>query len=421
MDTQQPSALSATAFGLTDPGKVRQSNEDQFLIAELSKRMQVWQTSLPEPQLQVGEDRAHLFLVADGMGGHSAGERASTIAVAAIEQFTLNTFRWFFAADSPARRKCSRSSRSALSQADAKIVEEAAENPELHGMGTTLTMAFQLGSQLCIVHVGDSRAYMYRAGQLHQLTQDHTLVAEMVQSGAIQQEQVASHHLRHVITNVVGGPNPGVTVEARAFEVQVGDRLLLCSDGLTEMVTNEVIIAALDQHTGPEDAARALLTQANENGRPGQHHDCHRTVRSGSRARAGECGDAVRPVRRRHRYGIVATRPNRIRSVRRAAGGSSWSFRRRQRWRHQSIRRARRSAVERWPGRGPTRASRRLSRNDRKSAGTVGGNARARVLHLDRHHQPRLIPTMRHQPAHAGAPGRRWRPGSQGLLVRAAD
>ena len=261
-----PAVLTVKAFGITDTGKVRKTNEDQFLIAELNKRMKVWQTSLPEPQLQVGEDRAHLFLVADGMGGHSAGERASTIAVAAIEQFTLNTFRWFFASDSPGAQKVLAQFQSALSQADAKIVEEGEENPELHGMGTTLTMAFQLGSQLCIVHVGDSRAYMYRAGQLHQLTQDHTLVAEMVRSGAIRQEQVASHHLRHVITNVVGGPNPGVKVEARAFEVQAGDRLLLCSDGLTEMVTSEMIIAALDQDTAPEGAARALLTQANEKG-----------------------------------------------------------------------------------------------------------------------------------------------------------
>lgn len=264
--THAPVALTVTAFGITDPGKLRKSNEDQFLIAELSKRMQVWQTSLPEPQLQVGEDRAHLFLVADGMGGHSAGERASAIAVAAIEQFTLNTFRWFFASDSPGAQKVLAQFQSALSQADAQIVEEAAENPELKGMGTTLTMAFQLGAQLCIVHVGDSRAYMYRHGQLHQLTQDHTLVAEMVRSGAIQQEQVADHHLRHVITNVVGGPNPGVKVEARAFVVQAGDRLLLCSDGLTEMVTSDMIIAALDQDTAPEVAARVLVAQANDNG-----------------------------------------------------------------------------------------------------------------------------------------------------------
>ena len=92
----RPRPLTVKAFGITDKGKVRTQNEDQFLIAELIKAMRVWQTSLPEPKLQVGEERAHLFLVADGMGGHRAGERASGLAVAAIEQFTLDSFRWFF-------------------------------------------------------------------------------------------------------------------------------------------------------------------------------------------------------------------------------------------------------------------------------------------------------------------------------------
>jgi protein phosphatase len=204
--------------------------------------------------------------VADGMGGHQAGERASAIAVAAIEQFTLNTFRWFFAADSPGAQKVLTQFQSALSQADDKILEEAAGNPELAGMGTTLTMAFQLGPQLCIVHVGDSRAYVYRSGELHQLTRDHTVVAELVRSGAIQPDQVAGHHLRHVITNVVGGPHAGVKVEARAFELQAGDRLLLCSDGLTEMVANDAIAAALDAELEPEAAAKVLLAQANDAG-----------------------------------------------------------------------------------------------------------------------------------------------------------
>src|SRR5919106_4296201 len=94
-----PRTLTVTAFGVTDKGKVRTTNEDQFLVAELTKAMRVWQTSLPEPKVQVGEERAHLFLVADGMGGHQAGERASALAVAAIENFTLNSFKWFFGTD----------------------------------------------------------------------------------------------------------------------------------------------------------------------------------------------------------------------------------------------------------------------------------------------------------------------------------
>jgi PPM family protein phosphatase len=261
-----PSPLMVKAFGITDKGKVRTTNEDQFLIAELTKAMRVWQTSLPEPKLQVGEEHAHLFLVADGMGGQRAGERASALAVVAIEQFTLNTFKWFFGSSDTEAQKVLAQFQSALSQADARILEEAAEHPELSGMGTTVTMAFHLGAQLCVVHVGDSRAYVYRDGELHQLTQDHTLMADMVRSGELRPDQVAGHRLRHVITNVIGGQELGVTVEARAFDVQAGDRLLLCSDGLTEMVTNEAIAATLAAEPAPEAAAKKLLAQANDGG-----------------------------------------------------------------------------------------------------------------------------------------------------------
>jgi PPM family protein phosphatase len=259
-------SVTVQAFGVTDKGRVRPTNEDQFLIAELTKSMRVWQTSLPEPALQVGEERAHLFLVADGMGGHRAGERASALAVTAIEQFALNRFKWFFEADSAGAQKILAQFQSAFRQADVSILDEAAEHPELAGMGTTVTMAFHLGAQLCVVHVGDSRAYVYRAGQLEQLTQDHTVTADLVRRGVLRQDQVADHRLRHVITNVVGGEEVGVHVEAQAFEVQAGDWLLLCSDGLTEMVNNEAIAATLAADATPEDAAKKLLALADEAG-----------------------------------------------------------------------------------------------------------------------------------------------------------
>jgi PPM family protein phosphatase len=259
-----PVALTATAFGITDKGKVRSTNEDQFLIAELTKSMRIWQTSLIEPKVQVGEERAHLFLVADGMGGRNAGERASELAVAAIEHFTLNSFKWFFGADLSEAKKALAMFQSAVAAADARIVEEGAANPELQGMGTTLTMAFQLGAHLCIVHVGDSRAYLYRDGVLHQLTKDHSLVADLVRTGVVPADQASRHHLRHVITNVIGGPEVGVKVEARALQIAAGDRLLLCSDGLSEMVTDEIIAGTLESEPVPEAAAKALLARANE-------------------------------------------------------------------------------------------------------------------------------------------------------------
>jgi protein phosphatase len=256
--------LVAKAFGVSDQGKVRAGNEDQFLIAELSKAMRIWQTSLPEPKLKHGEERAHLFLVADGMGGHNAGEQASALAVLAIEQFTLNTFKWFFEADGAGAQSVLTQFQTALKQADAQIVEESTANPALSGMGTTLTMAFHLGAQLCLVHVGDSRAYLYRSGELHQLTEDHTVTAGLVKAGELRPDQVAGHRFRHVITNVVGGHELGVRVEARAFEVEAGDRLVLCSDGLTEEVTNEVIAAVLTAQAEPEAAATTLLAKAND-------------------------------------------------------------------------------------------------------------------------------------------------------------
>jgi serine/threonine protein phosphatase PrpC len=259
-------ALAVKAFGITDKGRVRPSNEDQFLSAELTKAMRIWQTSLPEPKAQFGMERGHLFLVADGMGGHRAGEHASALAVVAIEQFTLNTFKWFFDSNAPEAQRVLTEFQKALRQADARILEEATEHPELGGMGTTVTMAFQLDTQLCVVHVGDSRAYLYGDDELYQLTHDHTLMAEMVRRGEIRPDEVAGHSLRHVITNVVGGVEVGVYVEAHALNVHAGDRLLLCTDGLTEMMTEDAIAAILKADADPETACTKLVAQANEAG-----------------------------------------------------------------------------------------------------------------------------------------------------------
>jgi len=259
-------AVTVKAFGVTDKGRVRPTNEDQFLCAELTKAMRIWQTSLPEKKAQFGEERGHLFLVADGMGGAHAGELASALAVVAIEQFTLNTFKWFFDANGPEAQRVLAQFQTAIRQADARILAEAKEHAELRGMGTTMTMAFQLDAQLCIVHVGDSRAYQYVDGELYQITRDDTLMAEMVLRGDLQPEQVAHHRLRHVITNVVGGTEAVVNIQAHALDVRAGDRLLLCSDGLTEMVTDEAIATVLREKLDPEAACTALVTQANDAG-----------------------------------------------------------------------------------------------------------------------------------------------------------
>jgi serine/threonine protein phosphatase PrpC len=258
--------LTVRTFGLTDPGRVRASNEDQFVVAELTKAMRVLSASLPQPKTQYGDERGYLFIVADGMGGHAAGEKASALAVQSIESFALNTLKWFFRLKGAEAQDVLKEFQTALQQADARIYVEAELHPELAGMGTTVTMAYSFGSRLFLVHVGDSRCYLLRKGQLHRLTHDHTLVEEMVRRGQLQPEEAAHHHLRHLITNAVGGPNPGVQVECHRIDLEADDTILLCSDGLTSMVPDDRIAAVLQADHEPRAACERLVAEANEHG-----------------------------------------------------------------------------------------------------------------------------------------------------------
>lgn len=254
------------SYGLTDVGKRRKQNEDQFLIAEVQKALRVRQSSLVQPKTQYSDESGYLFIVADGMGGHQAGEQASALAVGTIEGFVLNTLKWFFHLRSDEEQNVLEEFQTALRQADMKIFEEATRNPELRGMGTTLTMAYSSDSQLFVVHVGDSRCYLQRGGKLYRLTHDHTIVEEMLRHHALTPEQASHHYLRHVITNCVGGDRVGLHVEVHRLEVAPGDTLLLCSDGLTEMLSDARIGEILSENSDPRVACEALVAQANERG-----------------------------------------------------------------------------------------------------------------------------------------------------------
>ena len=261
-----PPDLLIRSFGLTDPGRNRQTNEDQFLIAELTKTMHIVQTSLSSPSAIHGEQRGHLFLVADGMGGHNAGEEASRLVVASIEAFTVDALKWFLQPDDPPAESAAAEFTAAVQEADRVVIGEAEHNPALHGMGTTLTLGYVVNSQLSVIHVGDSRAYLYRHGTLTQLTKDHSFVADLVRAGALRPDEARRHPLRHVITNVVGGTAPGVRAESHTIDLQAQDDLLLCSDGLTDMVSADEIEAVLAEAAGPEAACRQLVDLANDHG-----------------------------------------------------------------------------------------------------------------------------------------------------------
>ena len=195
-------------FGaLTDTGKFRDNNEDQFLVARLSKSMRVCKTSLPgEATTQFCEEEGYLIVVADGMGGAAAGERASALAVNSVESFVLNTLKWFLHLSGHDEHALLAELRQSLERADRTVIERARSNRAFHGMGTTLTMAYSVATDLYIVHAGDSRAYLYREGALEQLTRDHTLVQTLIDGGAISREDAKRHKRRAVVTNVIGGP-----------------------------------------------------------------------------------------------------------------------------------------------------------------------------------------------------------------------
>jgi serine/threonine protein phosphatase PrpC len=259
-------ALTTESFGTTDKGKVRSSNEDQFVTATLMRALWVEQSSLQQSQMHYGDDRGHVFIVADGMGGAQGGEKASALAVSAIEQFLLNALRWLLTLDGSEEAEVLRDFKVALRSADACVCAAAANDPGLSGMGTTLTMAYSLGSDLFVAHVGDSRCYLYRGGKLHQLTRDHTLVGELVEKGLIQPEDAEAHPFRHVITNVVGGPKAGLHAEVHRVGLEAGDILLLCTDGLTGMLPDNQIGAVLQTSATAEAASQELVRLANEQG-----------------------------------------------------------------------------------------------------------------------------------------------------------
>jgi PPM family protein phosphatase len=255
--------------GLTDTGEVRGNNEDHFLIARLSKSMQVCKTSLPgEGRTQLSEEEGYLVVVADGMGGAAAGERASALAVGSVESFVLNTLKWFLHLSGHDEQALLAELRQCLERADRTVIDRAQSNSALQGMGTTLTMAYSVATDLYIVHAGDSRAYLFREGELEQLTSDHTFVQTLIDSGAISPEDAKRHKRRNVVTNVIGGPDEGVFAEIHKLALLDGDRLLYCTDGLTEPVDDEAIAKVLEHHRDPNEACAHLVDLALSRGGP---------------------------------------------------------------------------------------------------------------------------------------------------------
>jgi protein phosphatase len=200
------------------------------------------------------------------MGGEAAGEEASALALSSVEDYVLGALKWFACCEPRDNDEVVVEFRDAISQAHQRVCYQSQQRPEQRGMGTTLTLAHSVNDTLFVAHVGDSRAYLYREGILHQLTRDHTLVEGLLREGAIKPKEAANHRWRHIITNSVGGDAKQIRIDIHRLHLNAGDVVLLCSDGLTEMVTREVICEVLEGDGNPEGWCRQLVEHANAAG-----------------------------------------------------------------------------------------------------------------------------------------------------------
>jgi serine/threonine protein phosphatase PrpC len=233
--------------GVSDVGLVRTNNEDSFRILE----------------------PLNLFVLSDGMGGEAHGEIASALAVETIVKFCMDSKDDSGATlHGQAHTKWSEKTKrleSAVHLANDKICQSAEQHPEQRGMGATLTAAWIDGAKLSIAHVGDSRAYLLRAGNLQQLTVDHSLVAEQVRRGILTPVEAEKSEMQSVLLRALGA-QPDIEVDAEEHTLFPRDIVILCSDGLTRMVTDPEIAGTLQAETDPEKAARRLVDLANEGG-----------------------------------------------------------------------------------------------------------------------------------------------------------
>ena len=239
--------LKINFFGITDPGKVRKNNEDSFLV----------------------DENLNLAIVADGMGGHNSGELASQIAVKVVKEkfidmdntslkperyndkFQLHTNQLAFATQ----------------LANSIIYETGNATPENKGMGTTLTAVLFKNDKLSIVHIGDSRVYLFRGNSLYQISQDHSLVMDQVRRGIITKEQAEKSPLQNILTRAMG-TQKNIEVDVSELDVKENDKILLCTDGLFKCVKEDTITEIIKSKKDIKNISEKLIETANENGGP---------------------------------------------------------------------------------------------------------------------------------------------------------
>ncbi len=259
--TETATQVVIDSFGQTDPGKVRQGNEDHFVIATVRKSVEIRYTSLTDDAVarRLGRATGHLFAVADGVGGRPEGDLASERAVTALLDYIVSAAECFQGLDTTREDALLvKLEETVLGVHDALVRDYGGVNARLPA--TTLTMALLVWPRAYLVHVGDSRAYVRQRGRLQRLTRDQTLGEFMVDAGAWTEAQAARSSAASTLSSAVGGTEIAPVVGL--IDLEPGDALLLCTDGLTRHVPDERIAAVLDAEDPAESYCRQLIDDA---------------------------------------------------------------------------------------------------------------------------------------------------------------
>lgn len=263
-----PSSSVRVSIGArSHQGGLRQRNEDHYLIVRLGRQQVTLATSLSGADVPPPFDESgYLMLVADGLGEGGAGSVASRVALSTIAHLGLHYGKWNLRVDAATATQIFERAEWFYAQADAAVHTRAAAMPELQGMTTALTAAYSAGDQLFVAHVGHSRAYLFRGGQLDLLTRDHTIERHFADTGRPAAVERRAQDLCHILTDAVGAPGAPPLVEVEQFQLINGDCVLLCTNGLTDMLDSNRIGEVLALRREPGEQCAALVELANRAG-----------------------------------------------------------------------------------------------------------------------------------------------------------
>lgn len=259
-------AVEVDVGAVSDVGNVRSNNEDHFAVVRRRRSRTVLLSNLPKSDLQDVDEDAYALVVADGMGGEVFGELASRLAIRTAGELGVSEIKWALKMNDAEAREMVEKLETYAHLLHEELIRQGEDDPQLQGMGTTLTAAYSTGVNAFLAHIGDSRAFLFRNGQLQRLTRDHTLAQEMLDAGADDLSASQIRWMSRVLTNSLSTRKQPLHTDVIQIRLQDQDRLMLCTDGLSDLVTEDQMALVLSEKISSQEASEKLVNLALEAG-----------------------------------------------------------------------------------------------------------------------------------------------------------